>query len=73
MTPAPWPGEPTACTCTQMIAATLEETLSCPMAWRYVPGTGWLHLLPARRYRARRARHARDAAAGRDDLQDGAS
>jgi hypothetical protein len=44
----PWPGEPRTCTCTLLAVATLEETLGCPLPWRYAPGAGWLHPLPAR-------------------------
>ncbi len=43
------PGEPAECTCTRMVVPAIGETLDCPLAWRYVPGTGWLHPLPARR------------------------
>jgi hypothetical protein len=30
-----------------MVVATIEETLACPHGWRYAPGIGWLHVLPA--------------------------
>ena len=46
-----WPGQPETCTCTRMVVATIEETLACPYGWRYAPGTGWVHVLPARRPR----------------------
>ncbi len=45
---APWPGEPARCTCTQQAAATLTQTLACPMDWRHIPGAGWIHPHPAR-------------------------
>jgi len=39
---------PDTCGCTRLVVATLEETLSCPAGWRYAPGIGWLHPIPAR-------------------------
>jgi hypothetical protein len=38
-----WATEPVRCQCTRTTVATLEETLGCPYAWIYVPGTGWVH------------------------------
>lgn len=42
--PEHWLGEPAQCTCARMVVATLEETLGCPAGWRWVPGTGWVHV-----------------------------
>lgn len=43
-----WIGEPEKCTCRRIVVATIGETLSCPLGWRYDPRFGWLHLLPGR-------------------------
>lgn len=43
---AGWEGEPppgAGCACTRRILATLEETLACSGAFRYQPGTGFVH------------------------------
>lgn len=44
-----WLSEPRTCECRQVIAATIEETLTCAYGWRWVPGTGWVHHWPLRR------------------------
>jgi hypothetical protein len=31
-----------------MVVGDLADTLDCPAGWRYAPGIGWLHVLPAR-------------------------
>jgi hypothetical protein len=44
-----WAGEPGRCECSRVIVATIDETLTCPYGWRWVPGTGWVHSWPLRR------------------------
>jgi hypothetical protein len=44
------PGEPVRCTCKQVFAATLEETLTCPARWIGIKGLGWFHAMPAGRF-----------------------
>jgi len=47
-----WPAEPERCECARMIVADLAETLDCPLPWRYVAGTGWVHYFWGRRRRS---------------------
>lgn len=47
-----WAGEPQRCECRQMVVADLAGTLNCPLPWRYVDGTGWVHYFWGRRRRS---------------------
>ena len=39
-----WTDEPATCQCKRMIVETLEETLACPLGWKWVAGIErWVH------------------------------